>query len=211
MFSIYLHGPGGATGYSDEEVVKQLSAICEKRGSGRALAFAFILYDYQSPHISKVLADLDYWNALDQLSGECLTVFSFCAKEEKQYPHTINNRHRIAQGRTDTMTQANKVIMEYFGQTLTMPALLFFQVQDSELIGSYLVKLSSTKVEDAFNEIATILRTAADSISKVTEENRRNTREIFGLIKRDLSGKIHFYKIKRTIKTIFELLRLLPH
>ncbi len=209
MFSIYLHGPGGATGYSDEEVSKQLSDICERRGSGRAMAFAFILYDYQSPQISKILADLDYWKALDQLSGECLTVFSFCVKEEKQSQRTINIKHRLSEERTEALTKANIVLNKYFGQTFKMPALLFFQVQDAELIKSYLVRISSKKVEDAFNEIAAVLKTAVDSISQVTEENRTNAREIFGLIESELSRKILFDKIRKPIKTIFELLQLL--
>jgi hypothetical protein len=200
MFPIYLHGPKGATGCSYEEISSQLSNICENRGSGQALAFAFILYDYESPHISKVLADLDYWNALDKLSGKSLTVFSFHVREQKQYSRTTKIWHRLAGRRPDALTKANSALMKYFGQTFEMPALLFFQVLDSKLIGSYLVKLTSKRVEDAFNEITTILKTAVDSISQVTEENRRNAREIFGLIK----GDVRSYRIKRKLKSLYQ-------
>ena len=46
--------------------------LCEKhREKGRALAFAFLIYDFCNPQIIKVLEDADYWNALNTISGKC--------------------------------------------------------------------------------------------------------------------------------------------
>lgn len=213
MFSIYLHGPGGTTGYRDEELDEQLSAICERhRGSGRALAFAFILYNYQHPHIEKILEDAHYWNALDHLSGEYLTVFSFHVKGSAQHPRKFANSGRLPQRLIDPLVQANKVLEKYFGQPFTMPALLFFQVADSELVGSYMVGLSSRTVEDAFNEITSVLEIAVNSISGVTEENRGNAQEIFALIKDRLLAKrirVRFYRMARSLTSRKELLSFL--
>ena len=93
-----------------------------------------------------------------------------------------------------------------------MPALLFFQVADSELVGSYMVGLSSRTVEDAFNEITSVLEIAVNSISGVTEENRGNAQEIFALIKDRLLAKrirVRFYRMVRSLTSLKELLSFL--
>lgn len=78
MIPIYLHDKSGHDSYFYDEFESDFLRICEThREEGRALAFAFILYDFTSPQVAKVLRDQDYWNALDQLSGKYLTVFSF--------------------------------------------------------------------------------------------------------------------------------------
>ncbi len=56
--------------------------LCEKhRKDKRALAFAFIIYDFCNPHITKVLDDVDYWNALDAVSGKFLSIYYIPSRE----------------------------------------------------------------------------------------------------------------------------------
>lgn len=57
--------------------------ICkEQRLNGKALAFAFILYDLTNPEIKKLLDDADYWNSLNEISGDKICVFSIHTDNE---------------------------------------------------------------------------------------------------------------------------------
>ena len=57
--------------YDFESFKEQMLNICMKhRADGRAQAFAFILFDFTNPHISKIINDRDYWLA----RGDCKTI-----------------------------------------------------------------------------------------------------------------------------------------
>lgn len=58
--------------------------LCERhKDENRALAFAFLIYDFENPQIIKVLEDQEYWNALDKISGKFLSIYYIHSKEEK--------------------------------------------------------------------------------------------------------------------------------
>lgn len=56
-------------------VEKMIGIDNQHRDEMRAMAFAFILYDFRNPHLRKILDDSEYWLALNHISGEYLTVF----------------------------------------------------------------------------------------------------------------------------------------
>ena len=59
-----------------EELEKHILKISqEHRDNKRAFAFALIVYDFENPHLNKILNDKGYYNALDYISGKALTVF----------------------------------------------------------------------------------------------------------------------------------------
>ena len=74
MIPIVRHSRGEDNkSYSFDSFEQEFHHICEAhRSQGRAMAFAFILYDKNSPEIKKVLNDPDYW---DSLSIHCLEPF----------------------------------------------------------------------------------------------------------------------------------------
>ena len=47
----------------------------QHREEGRALAFAFIIYDFENHTISEILEKRNYWNSLDKISGKKLSIF----------------------------------------------------------------------------------------------------------------------------------------
>ena len=54
---------------SNDAFSQSIIDICEQhRKEKRALAFAFILYDFENPQIFKILDDRNYWNALNTIS-----------------------------------------------------------------------------------------------------------------------------------------------
>ena len=57
--------------------------LCEKhRKEKRALAFAFVLYDFENPQILKILNDEIYWNALNSISGQYLSIYYIHSRED---------------------------------------------------------------------------------------------------------------------------------
>ena len=49
----------------------------------RALAFAFVIYNFENPAIAKILRDSDYWNALNKIAGKYLTIFYIHSELQK--------------------------------------------------------------------------------------------------------------------------------
>jgi hypothetical protein len=72
---------------------------------------------------------------------------------------------------------------------LQSPSILFFQVNDEQVVDSFLATLDEKKVEDSFNEIRDIIERAAKALENVTEQNRFNVRDTFHLVEQDLSQR----------------------
>lgn len=75
---MYLIHEGVAShrrGLSIEAFERRFIQLCEAHhAQGRAWAFAFIVYDERHPHVRRALGEDGYWDYLDQLSGNALTV-----------------------------------------------------------------------------------------------------------------------------------------
>ena len=168
------------------------------------MAFAFILYDFKNPQISKVLHDPNYWRALNDISGRYLSVFSLHHSPDEQQGEV-----RTA-GWAGPGNATRILLLKHFGITppVPMPSLLFFQVSNEKVTGTYLVKLHATRIEDSFIEIADVLTAAATSISQVKDENRENTDEIFTLIETELQQRhmlSSLIRIGARIKSIVDI------
>jgi hypothetical protein len=75
MYTIYQHS--NRKGHDFNSFKEDMIKICNShRKNGKALAFAFILYDFDNATLRKVLNDQYYWDELDHISGKYLTVFS---------------------------------------------------------------------------------------------------------------------------------------
>ncbi len=113
----------------------------------------------------------------------------------------------------DQHESGKTLIEKYFNldRQLKLPAILFFQVSNAEIIGSRLVQLQKKTTEESFLEIKEILTGSAEAVSEVTEENYRNDHVIFQLIENNLNdrGIIMFASaIINKAKSVKELLSL---
>ena len=76
MVPLKLLNDGNIQELSSDTFSQSIIDVCEKhRIDSRALAFAFILYDFNNPQIFKILNDRDYWNALHTISGKYLSIY----------------------------------------------------------------------------------------------------------------------------------------
>jgi hypothetical protein len=190
MYDIYLRD-NGDKGLSIEEFDKEFRSICQShQKTGRALAFAFILFDYDHPEVGKVLYDQMYWDALNQISGRYLTVFSFNLKSEVNVRAEIRNRGQHPTNRS-ILHSVNNFLEKQFGIKFpqSRPLILFFQVHNNQILTPYVYELKADSVESAFHEIKDALLTAVESVERVQPEFRGNTEQIFDLIKQSLSQR----------------------
>jgi len=186
--------------------------ICKAhRKEKRALAFAFILYDLRNPQVAKALRDPDYWRALDDISGKYLTVFSIHTRSTEQNPYRqFNQSDRLdymSWVTSERFEDGREVLERYFdlGNSVRLPAALFFQVANSEVMGSRLVQLREKRTEDTFLEIKDIIRCAANAVSEVTEENYGNDYEIFQLIEEKLRDREFDAKLSKIVGSAISL------
>lgn len=218
MIPIISHGKSGDNGYTFDHFEEEFLNICEThRQEKRALAFAFILYDFLQPQIAKTLHDQDYWNALDKLSGQYLSVFSFhtISNPKRKRPKKEENGsqvlYQMANVYSEEFNDGRSLLEKHFNleDNIRLPAILFFQVSNSEIIDSHLVQLTENKKEDAFLEIKEIISTAAESVSEVKEENHRNDHVIFNLIENSLKERGVILLVKNTIKKVIPIKEIL--
>ena len=201
----------GQPGYTFDEFERRFLAICqEHHDHRRALAFAFVMYDVGSPEVAKLLRDTDYWNALDALAGNLLTVFTV-----QVAPNAPESEMRgMVRLSAAAVGDWEGLLEVHFGITSPqLPAVLFFQTDEGGVLDSYLVRVAGDTVETAFQNIRQVLRAATESVEQVRPENRDNTAEIFNLIKgrlrsdRTTARVLHGLKTIPTIRHFIDFLR----
>lgn len=206
MYPIYLNSK--LEGYGIDSFVKRMTKICEEhKEKKRAIAFVFLIYDFTNPEIRKVLKDKIYWDALNDISGETLTVFSIDYKPKKHKKIIRKHENRGFEYITairsfeNPNSASNKIAQTYFEKTeISFPSMLFFQVEKNEVIDSLLIELREKTVEQSAIEIQEYLTVAKEALKDVTKENRQNYKEMFNLISQNVAAKETKNKIKRVSK-----------
>jgi predicted acylesterase/phospholipase RssA len=191
MHDIFLREAGHLEGFSIGEFDDRFRAICQSHiEEGRALAFAFIFFEYDHPEVREVLCNQKYWDALDQLSGRYLTVFSINLKQEEATRSRSRDWGRNPENEP-VLHSVNDILQELFQTNLPpgRPRILFFQVHDGQVLTPYVYDLRADSAESAFHELRDALSNAVESVAKVKSEFRKDSREVFELIKQSLSKR----------------------
>lgn len=217
MYKIYQNST--KEGYEFNSFQAKMIQICNQhRDEKRALAFAFILYDFENPQMWKILDDTQYWYALNKITGEYLTVFSLHPDNEGQKLNRIfsSGLHFICELFPVSTTLnpskgTDELIRKYFGEDIKInyPAILFFQVDNNTVIDSLLVDLKEEMIELAYLELKEYLKSSVDALKKITSENRANIKEIFDCLDRNIESTKSIRKVKRVIKDSGNLLGLI--
>nr|WP_295707008.1 hypothetical protein [uncultured Lacinutrix sp.] len=186
---------------------------CQKhKNEKRALAFAFIISDLDDPQITKILRDEDYVNALHKISGHYLTIFYLNDNYvDKRISKAINsNQIRLELGvqKIDApSTLTPKFIAKNLinRENLPSPSILFFQVNERIITDYTFAQLSENDIENGFNEMKQIVKTAIESLSQVTEENRDNHNELFSLVKSSIDSSTFWKNAKKSYAKLIKL------
>jgi len=207
----------------------------QHKAEGKAFAFAFIIYDSDNHTINQILVNKDYWNSLDKISGDKLSVFyinsrdsyykkrqeEIYQKELKERKNNYKNGHFsylvplvLEPTPLDNAIDFIKNTFE-LEDSLETPFILFFQIDEENISDSFVIGLKQDRLEDAFLELRDIIKNSITALSKVKVENISNHQEIFSLIKGGVEqGKFYeFIKKKVTSKigigTIITFIKLI--
>jgi hypothetical protein len=199
MVPIFEETPDGAAGYNFPEFQQRFLEICaEHRTSGRALAFAFLLFDVDSPEIIKMLRDPDYWRALDQISGSYLSVFTLITHQpQSSHQHEVRSLAGVGPVQ-DPGAKLQLILNSYFGlnEALRLPAVLLFQTEQQAVSGYCLAQLHANGIEPVFDEIRALLRDVAEALGTSISRGSVDSGELFKAIKNRLMKRraIQFVK-----------------
>lgn len=194
-----------------KEFEARFISICQKhRNEDRAMFFAFLLYGIEHPFIVRMLQDNANWNALDRISGDTLTIFAF-KKMERPKPHRSGGGTRYMQLILDAGNLPEKdpyaMLKKHFAiSEADFPGIMFFQVHEENVIGSFYVPIRTRKTEDCYNEVVEIVSLTKDSVSAVLEENKSNSREIFNLVVSTLTDHKHLGYLSRGVNKIIKII-----
>lgn len=163
--------------------------LTSSKRNRNALLFAVLIYDFRHAEIIKILKDDIYWDSLDTTVGPQITVFTFhcpASRSAKSSPQPLQFTQKV-----------KKLFGDNFGdpKALPMPAIMFFQVDKNDVIGSYFVKVEGKSIEEAFHDARSILKTASEVIAGVSPKYRENRREIFDLVEE----RVRQQRVGRTI------------
>lgn len=188
------------------QISEYILNVCKKhRKEHRALVFAFIISDMANPHVNKMLRDPDYIQALHEISGKYITIFFLT---DSYVDQTLNSAKKsnsmwlelgVEPVNALPSIRPKELASILIEQELTSsPSILFFQVEDNIVTDYFTTALRENRIEDGFLEVKSIITTAVESLDKVKEENRTNSKELFALLKTGI-GSSEFWKgAKRT-------------
>ncbi len=197
--------------------------ICEAhRAQGRALAFAFILFDRQHSMLRRVLGTGEFWDSLDELSGRLLTIFSFDVRAAGSASDPAGDLRGMVQVEGAGASNPVAALAQHFEgiERDVFPCILFFQVDGAEVIDSFGVQLRVNEFDGAYRELEDVIGSAVDVLSRVMDENAENAHEIFNLVRRGIEDRRTRGTALRVWRTtvgfgelagVIELLRLLMH
>jgi len=170
---------------------KGIITLCEKhRKQNRALAFAFLIYDFENPQIFKILEDVNYWNALNTISGKYLSVYYIHSREntfgEDLSAHN-GHEHRWLYPIEDRMqlSAVMPMLKNYLAldEDVKLPAILFFQVEGKLISDYFLIELFEDKMEESFIELKDYISSAVNQLKMIDPDNYGNYQPIFESLK----------------------------
>lgn len=196
-----------------DKLVDYILQIChEHKAEDRAVAFAFIISDLHNPHVNKILRDVDYMNALHNISGKYLTVFflndhyvdkTITAARNSNVMRIELSVEPINAPPNITPKQLANVLIEE--EILSSPSILFFQVDNSVVTDFFITKLRENKIEDGFLEIKDIITVAVNSFRDVKQENRKNHNELFSLLKQSIESSEFWKNTKKNYEKLIKI------
>ena len=154
--------------------------------------YGFIMYTSAHPYITKVLRDDDFWNALDEISGENWPIFAI-RPLSKGYYGLPNFPPGIVGFMVPEWKEPNenKKYLDFFSlkNSEQLPCFIAFKFNDDETIEQVVYKLSNDSQEDAFDSLRTIVELITNAESQILPEYKQ-TDAVFNNVKMDIESYV---------------------
>jgi hypothetical protein len=209
MVPLKIFQDGHVHELNTKEFSQGIIELCDKhRNETRAIAFAFLLYDFRNPQIIKVLEDRDYWNALNAISGKYLSIYYIHSKERNfaadlEASNGVERRgmHPISGG--VTMGNIVPMLKRYLAleTNVKLPSILFFQVEGKLISDYFLIELFEETIEKSFIELKDYILEAVASLKRIDPTCYENYQPIFECLKRGVDSerfrKVSFRNVQK--------------
>ncbi|MBW2558753.1 MAG: hypothetical protein JRD69_08000 [Deltaproteobacteria bacterium] len=196
MVPLKIFKDGRIRELSTEAFGQSIIDVCEKhRKDKRALAFAFVLYDFENPQILKILNDEIYWNALNSISGQYLSIYYIHSREDtfgKDLAGVSDHEQRglyPIEGKNN-LGAVLPMLKRYLAldEKVKNPSILFFQVEGTLISDYFLIELFEEKIEESFLELKAYVSSAVDRLKMIDPENYGNIQPIFESLKQGVQS-----------------------
>lgn len=190
MSPIKLIGSESYPPHPDELFDVITSRAQAHRESCKAKSFCFILSDQRTPGVEKMLYDEDYWQALNSISGDCLTVFHFWVNK---------NEHLNAKGgvqvlfqmsplELDEIRSRNTVDTHFNLNNVRLPALIFFNVDaENNIVLPRIYQFKADDMITAYSIIKKVVSSVVENaLMDIKYENIHNYAEIQCLVNSEI-------------------------
>jgi len=194
---------------ASDDFNKGVIELCEKhRNESRALAFAFLLYDFKNPQIIKVLEDIDYWNALNTISGKYPSIYYIHTKEQifgedLKASDGIEKRALYPISGGADLATIVPMLKKYLAldTDVKLPSILFFQVEGKLISDYYIIELSEKTIEKSFIELKDYITEAVKSLKRIDPTCYENYQPIFECLKKEIKSekfrKVSFHSVQK--------------
>lgn len=184
----------------------ELSEQWKRRGD-IVHAFGLILYTDRHVHIKKVLADSDYWAALDEISGPKWPVFAIKPRQGGYGYPDIPSGYMGMMVEVWKEPRENKPLLAAFGLSSTedLPKLVVFCSGRDDEVLSHAISVKEGSVQEAYASLKAALEAATRAVEGIFPENSANGEGIHAAL--DITITSH--KQWELVKSGFNLFKLL--
>lgn len=196
MVPLKIFKNGSVHELNNKDFSNGIIELCEKhREESRALAFAFLIYDFRNPQTIKVLEDTDYWNTLDTISGKFLSIYYIHSRErtfaeDLAAANDVERRGMHAINAGITIDKLLPMLKKYLAldNNVKLPSILFFQVEGKLISDYFLIELSEESIEKSFIELKDYIVAAVERLKMIDRENYGNFQPIFENLKQGVDS-----------------------
>jgi hypothetical protein len=179
-----------------------------KPTKGQANLYGIILYTDAHAHIKKVLADHDYWLALDEVSGPRWVVYAArAAQGHLEWP-------KVRPGALGLMVpvwrepRENLELISGLGidSSRDLPSLLVFACDEKDRVWRRFVKLSDASVLAAYDSLKVAMADVALALEQMSDKYRRVDARAFHVVGYRLDSRRE-WELMKTAVSAWEWLR----
>lgn len=163
--------------------------------------YGFILYTEKNPYVAKVLRDVDFWNSLNDNSGDNWPIFA--ARPLQQGTTRFSGGGGYGQMSMMIATwdepKANLSVIQDFGleDSQDLPLFVAFMWDDEDNLNEITIPIRGKSVDEVYQSLEEIVKTITNAENKISPEYK-GTVNVFRNVKAELEAlKLKHHVISR--------------
>ena len=169
--------------------------------------YGIILYSDRNPYVKKVLRDVDFWTALDEISGIRWPIFAV----RPQNPESTSTQHRRARMMNiGSSPQSNTLLLKDFGieDAKVLPLFVAFIWDNEGVLRQVHVPIEGNDVDSVYHSLETTVKTIAEAEDNILNENK-GTIYVYREVKSSLEAQKTIASLRKTLSAVKQLKELI--